>query len=94
MPKTLERVDEQLDELLDSIEKHSHQLILHNDEHNTFDWVIDCLVKVCRHSPEQAEQCSLIVHFKGKCTIKEGDMSALKPMKDTLIDRGLNVTIE
>lgn len=94
MPKTIEKVDEKIEELLDSIEKNSHQLILHNDEHNTFDWVIDCLVKVCRHSPEQAEQCSMIVHFKGKCTIKEGDMDVLKPMKDTLVDRGLSVTIE
>ncbi len=94
MPKTIEKVDKKLEELLDAIEKNSNQLILHNDEHNTFDWVIDCLVKICRHSPEQAEQCSLIVHFKGKCTVKEGDMNTLKPMKDTLVDRGLNVTIE
>jgi ATP-dependent Clp protease adaptor protein ClpS len=49
---------------------------------------------VCDHHPEQATQCSFIVHYKGKCSVKEGDMDKLKPMKDALIDRGLNATIE
>ncbi len=69
-------------------------LILHNDDFNTFDWVIECLVDICKHSYEQAEQCSLLVHFKGKCAVKEGEEEKLKPLKDGLTDRGLSATIE
>ena len=71
-----------------------HQLIVHNDEVNTFDWVIQCLVEVCRHTYEQAEQCALIIHFKGKYGVKTGVKSELQPMKNSLSDRGLSVTIE
>jgi len=69
-------------------------LVLHNDDHNTFNWVIESLVAICKHSYEQAEQCSLLVHFKGKCSVKEGELNKLKPLKDGLIDRGLSATIE
>ena len=71
-----------------------HQLIIHNDEVNTFEWVIKCLVDVCKHSPEQAEQCSLIIHFKGKYGVKSGSKNILQPMRNTLAERGLSVTIE
>ena len=69
-------------------------LVLHNDDHNSFDWVIECLVDICQHSYEQAEQCSLLVHYKGKCAVKEGIEERLKPLKDGLSDRGLSATIE
>lgn len=69
-------------------------LVIHNDEVNTFDWVIDCLIDVCKHSFEQAEQCAILIHTKGKYAVKEGSLNALRPMKDAMAERGLNVTIE
>ncbi|MEZ5023609.1 MAG: ATP-dependent Clp protease adaptor ClpS [Chitinophagales bacterium] len=71
-----------------------HLLIIHNDEVNTFEWVIQCLVEVCKHTEEQAEQCSLIIHFKGKYGVKSGSKSQLQPMRNSLAERGLSVTIE
>ena len=70
------------------------QLIVYNDDVNTFDWVIKCLMEICSHSSQQAEQLSLIVHFKGKATVKSGTMEILKPMKDALCERGLSAVIE
>lgn len=69
-------------------------LLLHNDDVNTFDYVIDSLVEVCEHDSEQAEQCAYITHYKGKCDVKVGSYDYLKPMRNTLITRGLSVTIE
>jgi len=68
-------------------------LILFNDEVNTFDWVIQSLVDVCKHDQVQAEQCSLIVHNNGKCDVKYGEISMLEPMAHSLLDRGLTVEI-
>lgn len=68
-------------------------LILHNDDVHSFDYVIDALIDICKHNFEQAEQCTLIVHHKGKCDIKKGGFKKLKPMKDALIERELNATI-
>jgi ATP-dependent Clp protease adaptor protein ClpS len=70
------------------------KIIVFNDDHNTFDWVIRCFMEVCGHTHEQSEQLSLIVHFKGKATVKTGDFDTLKPMKDALVDRGLSAVIE
>ncbi len=70
------------------------ELIVYNDDFNTFDWVIECLIDVCKHSPIQAEQLTMLVHFKGKATVKTGPFSLLKPMKDALVDRGLSAVIE
>lgn len=70
------------------------QLIVYNDDHNTFDWVIQCFMEVCKHTQEQSEQLSLLVHFKGKATVKTGPFPVLKPMKDALVDRGLSAVIE
>ena len=70
-----------------------HQIILFNDEVNTFDHVINTLVKVCRHDPLQAEQCALLVHFKGKCTVKSGSYSDLLPQCSALLDAGLSAEI-
>lgn len=70
------------------------QLIVWNDEVNTFEWVIDTLMEVCGHSFEQAEQCSYIIHFKGKYAVKDGMYDDLKPMCDAILDRGINATVE
>lgn len=70
------------------------QIIVYNDDYNTFDWVIQCFMEVCNHSHEQAEQLSILVHFKGKASVKTGSMSILKPMKDALVERGLSAVIE
>ena len=69
-------------------------LILHNDDVHTFDYVINALVDICEHGYEQATQCTLIVHYKGKCDVKKGAFDELKPMKDALIERELNATID
>jgi ATP-dependent Clp protease adaptor protein ClpS len=69
-------------------------LIIHNDEVNTFDWVIESLVAVCKHSLEQAEQCAILIHTKGKYAVKEGSFQVLKPMKEAIAERGIGVTIE
>ena len=69
-------------------------LILYNDDVNTFDHVIDTLVEVCHHTFEQAEQCAIIVHFKGKCDVKSGSYSFLKPLCTALLDAGLSAEIE
>jgi ATP-dependent Clp protease adaptor protein ClpS len=71
-----------------------YSLILHNDDYNTFDFVIDSLVEVCNHDPLQAEQCSIIVHFRGKCDVKIGSLDFIKPMKEELQNRGLSASIE
>lgn len=70
------------------------QLIVYNDDHNTFDWVIECFIDVLQHSSEQAEQLALLIHFKGKATVKSGPKKSLKPKKDALVDRGLSAVIE
>ncbi|MBR9860835.1 ATP-dependent Clp protease adaptor ClpS [bacterium] len=69
-------------------------IILYNDDYNTFDHVIDCLIKYCKHSAEQAEQCSLIVHYKGKATVKHGSSTELSPVCTSLCREGLSAVIE
>jgi ATP-dependent Clp protease adaptor protein ClpS len=71
-----------------------HNLIIWNDEVNTFDWVIESLVDVCSHSHEQAEQCALLIHHQGKYAVKKGSFDKLRPMCEALIDRGINSTID
>lgn len=70
------------------------ELVVWNDDVNTFDWVIETLIDICFHEREQAEQCALLIHFKGKCTVKSGDYETLKTMKNEIVDRGINATIE
>jgi ATP-dependent Clp protease adaptor protein ClpS len=82
------------DLLLEEVTDKEKSLVLYNDDENTFDWVIESLMKVCNHDPLQAEQCSLIVHYQGKCAVKDGSYDRLRPMKEALADRGLSVTIE
>ncbi|PZX65743.1 ATP-dependent Clp protease adaptor ClpS [Hydrotalea sandarakina] len=69
-------------------------LIVWNDDVNTFDWVIETLVEVCGHTHEQAEQCALLIHMKGKCAVKNGEYEILQPMCTAILDRGINATIE
>ncbi len=69
-------------------------LVVHNDEFNTFDHVINTLIKVCKHDAHQAEQCTYIIHYKGKCSVKNGSFNELKPMKDGVTDAGISATIE
>jgi ATP-dependent Clp protease adaptor protein ClpS len=79
--------------LLTSVEEPC-SLVLWNDDVNTFDWVIETLVEVCGHSEEQAEQCAYIVHFKGKCGVKNGSYEELKPLCDKITERGIGATVE
>ncbi len=74
-------------------EEEKRSLIVYNDEVNTFDHVIDTLIKVCRHAPEQAEQCTLMVHYKGKCAVKAGSFEELTPMRQAICDRGISAEI-
>lgn len=69
-------------------------LILHNDDVHTFDYVIDALIDICDHQYEQATQCTLIVHHKGKCDVKKGGFKKLKPLRDALAERELIATID
>ena len=69
-------------------------LIVWNDEVNTFEWVIATLIEVCGHAQEQAEQCAYIIHFQGKYAVKEGSYDELKPMCDSITDRGIGATVE
>lgn len=78
------------DELLSKLK----DLVLYNDDYNTFDHVIDTLVAVCKHTSEQAEQCAYITHYRGKCSIKKGEYIKLKPIKEEINNRGLNSVIE
>lgn len=81
---------------LDLLEKVDNKkaLILYNDEVNTFDFVIESLIKICRHDAIQAEQCTYLVHFAGRCAVKTGSFKELKPLCEALLDRGLSASIE
>ncbi|PWN71714.1 ATP-dependent Clp protease adaptor ClpS [Chryseobacterium phosphatilyticum] len=70
-----------------------YKLVLHNDDIHTFDYVIDSLIEICKHTLEQAEQCTILVHYKGKCTVKTGSIDLLKPMHEKLISRELTSEI-
>ncbi|NBN97952.1 MAG: ATP-dependent Clp protease adaptor ClpS [Flavobacteriia bacterium] len=78
--------------ILEQIEERS--LVLYNDDVNTFDHVIQCLMRICKHSAEAAEQCAYIVHYSGKCSIKHGEYSKLEAQCTALLDQGLSAVIE
>ena len=88
-----EKINPSLDEdvLIKDVEK--HQIILYNDDVNTFQHVIETLVKVCKHTYQQAEQCAYIVHFSGKCVVKTGSLEELVPICSALLDAGLSAEI-
>lgn len=85
-------------ELLEKLEVDSqlgpqHELVLWNDDVNTFDFVIECLIDICEHTLEQAEQCTLLIHYKGKCVVKTGILEDLKPRCTKLLNKGLSAEI-
>jgi len=88
---TKEKTSEEL--LLEEEVKTQNEIVLYNDEVNTFDHVIETLIHACEHTAEQAEQCSLIVHYKGKCTVKTGLYDDLKPRCSVLLEAGLSAEI-
>ena len=71
----------------------NNEIIVYNDDVNTFDHVIDTLIRVCKHTPEQAEQCSLIIHYNGKCTVKTDVLEKLKPQCSQLLEACLSAEI-
>lgn len=86
--KTEEDVD------TDVLTEELHNLVVWNDDVNTFDWVIASLMDICEHSPEQAEQSALIIHHKGRYGVKKGSFEILRPKAEALIDRGIQATID
>lgn len=88
---TKEKLLEEL--LLDEAVEKQNEIVLFNDEVNTFDHVIDTLIYACEHTPEQAEQCSIIVHYKGKCIVKTGPYEELEPRCSKLLQAGLSAEI-
>tara|TARA_R110002072_G_scaffold236749_4_gene394312 strand:+ start:2079 stop:2354 length:276 start_codon:yes stop_codon:yes gene_type:complete len=88
---TKEKIQEEVDILTD--EQKNNEIVLFNDDVNTFDHVIETLVYACEHTPIQAEQCAWIVHYKGKCTVKTGSYEELEPRCSLLLDAGLSAEI-
>ena len=80
--------DISIDDILNS------KLVVYNDDVNSFEWVIECFTKYLQHNPQQAEQCAMIIHNKGKCSVKEGTKEKLLPLKVALTDAGLSAEIE
>lgn len=78
----------------DELQSEVKHLVLFNDDFNTFDFVVETLIDVCEHDPDQAEQCTMIVHYKGKCTVKSGPMFKLKPIYKEMTNRTLTVEIK
>lgn len=91
MFSTKEKISEEL--LLEEDSVKQSEIVLFNDDVNTFDHVINTLISVCEHTPEQAEQCSLIVHHNGKCTVKTGEYDDLKPKCTRLLQAGLSAEL-
>ncbi|MFD1293794.1 ATP-dependent Clp protease adaptor ClpS [Lutibacter holmesii] len=88
---TKEKIQEEVDVL--EQETNLNEIVLFNDDVNTFDFVIDALIEVCDHTLEQAEQCTMLVHYKGKCTVKTGEYKDLEPRCTKLLNRGLSAEI-
>lgn len=78
----------------ETLVKPTHTIILYNDNVNTFEHVIEMLMAYCDHKPEQAEQCAYIVHYNGKCSVKNGEYTKLEPICSALLDKGLSAQIE
>jgi ATP-dependent Clp protease adaptor protein ClpS len=70
-----------------------YDLVVFNDDFNTFDHVINTLIKVCKHTQEQAEQCTLLIHYKGKCTVRTGSFDELRPMREAICEVGIDAKI-
>ena len=86
--------EEVLTDLMEAIDTTEvMDLVVFNDDFNTFEHVINTLIKVCKHSTEQAEQCTWLIHFKGKCTVKTGAFDFLKPLRDSICEAGIDAKI-
>lgn len=88
---TIEKTQEEV--AVEEAVAHNNEIVLYNDDANTFDHVIDTLIKVCKHTSEQAEQCAILVHYKGKCRVKTGSIDELKPQCTQLLEAGLSAEI-
>lgn len=88
---TIEKVQEEVAVLKDI--GNQNEIVLFNDDVNTFDHVIETLIRVCKHTAEQAEQCAILVHYKGKCTVKTGSYEELVPQCSALLEAGLSAEI-
>lgn len=88
---TKEKIQEDVD--VSELAVNQHEIILFNDDVHTFDYVIDALIRVCEHSLEQAEQCTYLVHYKGKCAVKSGELKDLKSPCTQLLNLGLSAEI-
>ena len=84
---------ESVDVLEEVVEEDLCDLVVFNDDVNTFEHVINILMKVCQHSAEQAEQCTLLIHYKGKCIVKNGTFTELRPMCESILDAGITATV-
>ena len=78
---------------IEEILKDTNSLVVYNDDINTFDHVISTLIRVCKHTPEQAEQCAMLIHYKGKCEVKSGTWEALKPLAAAICEAGIDARI-
>ncbi len=92
--RPMDDIQENIDVMLKDSNTEQAQLLVYNDDFNTFDWVIQSFMEICEHTFEQSEQLSIIIHFTGKATIKTGPRDVLAPMKDALIERGISAVIE
>ena len=91
---TVSPKEQELVDILEAIEiTELKDLIVFNDDVNTFEHVIETLIKVCKHTPEQAEQCTLLIHYKGKCAVKKGSYEELKPMREAICEVGIDAKI-
>ena len=88
-----ETIEEQDVDVLTELEK-KYQIIVWNDDVNTFEWVIETLVDICGHTEEQAEQCALLIHTQGKYAVQQGSYDDLKPKVEAILDRGINATLD
>ena len=79
--------------LEDTDKENIRDLMVYNDDHNTFDHVINTLIKVCKHDVNQAEQCTFLIHYKGKCSVKKGMYEELKPMREGISSAGIKAAI-
>lgn len=93
-PKEFSENKPELEGLIDTGISKDRFLILHNDDVHSFDYVISSLIEVCEMEATQAEQCTYLVHYKGKCDVKKGSFGILKPFREGLVERGLNATID
>ncbi|HET7179486.1 MAG TPA: ATP-dependent Clp protease adaptor ClpS [Chryseosolibacter sp.] len=91
--KPAQKQEEQVD-VMEAVETTDvMDLVVFNDDVNTFDHVIATLIRVCKHTPEQAEQCTLLIHYKGKCAVKTGTFDFLRPFREAICEAGIDARI-